>query len=153
MGRGWVTALLGSGVLALAGCTTTLEAKLQVATTPPPVAAAPVQAPTAAIAPTLPTSLEAYADAFVAAWHVGDTTTLDRLGTADAVTKAHARDDLAPQTWTRSGCDGTAGSSFCTYNDPANDQLILQVGNQAAALGQDHAVTDVRFATGLPPGL
>jgi hypothetical protein len=144
--------MFGLAVAACAGCTTTLSAKIEVATTPPPVAAAPLVAVPAA-APTLPTSIEAYADAFVAAWHVGDTTTLDRLGTPDAVTKAHAHDDVAPQTWTRSGCDGTAGSSFCTYGDPANDQLIVQVGNEAASLGQDHAVTDVRFSAGLPPGL
>jgi hypothetical protein len=143
--------VLGLGVLAFAGCTTTLTTTVEVATTPPPVAAAPVQA--AAAAPTLPTSIDAYADAFVAAWHGGDTVLLDRLGTPDAVAKAHAHDDVAPQTWTRSGCDGTAGSSFCTYRDPANDQLIVEVNNSAASLGQDHAVTDVRFSAGLPPGL
>jgi hypothetical protein len=86
----------------------------------------------------------------VQAWTSGDEPRLTRLGTPDAVAAVHAHDDLRAGPWTQITCDGAAGSLFCVFTDPAGHELIVQLGNEAASTGQEHAVVGARFLVDPP---
>jgi hypothetical protein len=86
-----------------------------------------------------------YADELVRAWGKRFTAYVDRLAAPDAAAVLAAHDDLEGSSWTRSACEGAAGSSYCTYTADGGTQLVVRVGNEAASQGQERAVTEVRF--------
>jgi hypothetical protein len=89
----------------------------------------------------LPTDPQAYATAFVEAWATGDQATASILGTESAVNAIFAFEGGG--TWTVTSCEGAAGSTFCTYTAGGDPTVVVQVGNEAASQGQEHAVTGV----------
>lgn len=93
----------------------------------------------------LPTNAQDYADELVRAWSKHFEGYLARLAGPDPLAVLAAHDSLAGSTWTRSACEGAAGSSYCTYTASGGTKLIVRVGNEAASQGQEHAVTEVRF--------
>ena len=88
---------------------------------------------------------QTYADELVRAWGKRFTAYVERLATAEAAGVLAAHDDLVGSSWTRTACEGAAGSSYCTYTADGGTKLVVRVGNEAATQGQEHAVTEVRF--------
>ena len=106
-----------------------------------PTTVAPATTSTTAGAVELPTDPQAYATAFVEAWASGDQATALVLGSQSAVDAIFAFEGGG--TWTLVGCEGAAGSSFCTFNAGGDPTIVVPVGNEAASQGQQHAVTGV----------
>lgn len=100
-------------------------------------------ASTTTLAAIVPTGAEAYATAFVEAWSTGDRATAELLGTADAVDTVFSGEGGG--TWTLTGCEGAAGSSYCTFSAGGDPTVIVRVMNEAAQRAQPHAVGEVRF--------
>ncbi len=127
--------------------TTTAEATTTLAPATPttaasvPTTAAPATTTTTAGAVLIPTNPEDYATAFVFAWAAGDQATALVLGNQSAVDAIFAFEGGG--SWTLVGCEGAAGSSFCTFNAGGDPTIVVQVGNEAASQGQPHAVTGV----------
>jgi len=92
----------------------------------------------------LPTDARSYADELIRAWGRGDVTTVERLAEPGAAAVLADHSAQAGPEWSRLGCEGAAGSSYCTYEAPEG-QLVVRVGNEAASTGADHAVTEVDF--------
>jgi hypothetical protein len=107
---------------------------------PAATTAAPGSVPTTTAV--IPTNPDAYATAFVLAWAGGDRATAEVLGTADAVSTIFA-EDPGSGPWTLTGCDGAAGSSYCTATS-GTSSIVVRVGNEKATLGQPQAVDEVR---------
>lgn len=104
--------------------------------------AAPAPAPGPSdFTPSYPTTAEAYAKAVVAAW------THDQPATLGSLTTTAVRDDvlaLLPTVnanWTFLRCDGTAGSSYCSFTNADGDLLTLRISH--ALLSQAHAAIEV----------
>ncbi len=121
--------------------TTTLAPATPTSAASVPTTAAPATTSTTVGAVELPTDPQAYATAFVEAWASGDQATALVLGTQSAVDAIFAFEGGG--TWTLVGCEGAAGSSFCTFNAGGDPTVVVQVGNEAASQGQQHAVTGV----------
>lgn len=88
-----------------------------------------------------PNTAQGYAEQVMQAWAAGDGNRLWLLTTEAAY---HGIVDLnaSPNDeWTLLRCDGTAGSSYCSYTNPDGDLLTLRISHQL--LGQAHATTDV----------
>jgi hypothetical protein len=114
-------------------------------TTAPPATTTTVPPTTTTTASPLPTDPQAYATAFVEAWESGDQAAAATLGTQEAVDTIFAYDPGGgPGTWSLVGCEGAAGSSYCTFNAGGDPTVIVRVGNEAASLGQPQAVTEVQ---------
>ena len=122
--------------------TTTTAAPTTTTTAAPPTTAAPATSTTTAGG--LPTDPQAYATAFVEAWEVGDQTTALQLGTQSAVDSIFAFESGGAGASSLTGCEGAAGSSFCTFTAGGDPTVVVQVGNEAASQGQPQAVTAVQ---------
>jgi hypothetical protein len=98
--------------------------------------------------PVIPTNAEDYAIAFIEAWATGDQETALALGTQEAVDTIFAfepgGEEGSPAVWTLDHCEGAAGSSFCTFTAGGDPEVVVRVLNEAASLGQQHAVSEVR---------
>lgn len=124
--------------LVLAACGSDADTSATTAST-----AASTSVPSTAAETTIPTGADAYATAFVQAWASGDRTTAERLGSADAVDTAFSREGGG--SWALTGCEGAAGSSYCTFSAGGDPTVVVRVMNEAAQQGQPHAVAEVRF--------
>ena len=124
-------------------------------TRPVPVSVAttestPVASDAGASRPSVPAANpEAYAPALIDAWVHSDRSTAARLATAEAVNtlfsyEAGAEEGGTPPTWALQGCEGAAGSSYCTFNAGGDPTVIVRVGNEAAANSEPQAITEVR---------
>lgn len=91
----------------------------------------------------LPDSPEDYAKAFVASWVQHDRHRADSLGTKAAVQAIFSA--RAPQAPAFKGCEGAAGSSYCTW-EGVEYTLVVRVHNEKASLAQPQAVVEARFA-------
>src|SRR5690606_7074771 len=133
----------GDGVVGTAGPATagpTTEAG------PPPE---PIVDPTDMFGPTYPDTVEGYAQAVIQAWAGDDPSWLQAL-TTEAVYYGIVDLNTSPyDEWTLLRCDGTAGSSYCSFFNPDGDVLILRISHQL--LGQAHAATDVTLDKTLYP--
>jgi hypothetical protein len=92
----------------------------------------------------LPTSPVAYAEATFAAWQGQDRPALERLAQPGVVDLLTARPPRAGETWTGPSCEGAAGSTYCSWSSSDAD-LVIRVGNEAAAGGEERAVTEAFF--------
>jgi hypothetical protein len=102
------------------------------ATTPPP----------ARDTEPIPGSARDYAAAFVTAWAQRDKPRAEQLATSTVVTTTFASSVPTPPTL--EGCEGAAGSSYCTYEGDEYT-MTVRVLNEMASQRQPHAVTEVRF--------
>jgi hypothetical protein len=115
-----------------------------------PAAAAPASPAAAAPAATrLPTSPEGYASAAFDAWTTGNDRRLEKLATGPVADFLEARTHHERGEWSGPACEGAAGSTYCAWTQP-NAELVLRVGNEAAAAGRKHAVVEAFFT--VPPG-
>lgn len=96
--------------------------------------------------PGIPTDPAAYATALVEAWATGDTATARVLATQEAVDALFAYDPGGPGLWQLEGCEGAAGSSYCTFRAGGDPTVVVRVGNEAAAHASPEAVTEVRVS-------
>lgn len=98
---------------------------------------------TAATTPAMPSTPDAYATAFIAAWVAADRDAASALATPEVVDQLFAV-DAGEAPWALVTCEGAAGSSYCTFGDGAGGEIVVRVGNEAAALGQPQAIAEVR---------
>jgi hypothetical protein len=149
-------ALLAASAFALAACGDDATSTTTPPTTPP-TTVAPTTEPTATVPATvaeptttspasvIPTDPAAYATALIEAWERGDQPAAAELATSDAVEMLFSREGGGAGTWSLVGCEGAAGSSYCTFNAGGDPTVIVRVGNEAVSLGQPHAATEIRF--------
>jgi hypothetical protein len=104
--------------------------------------AAPAPAPGPSdLTPSYPGTTETYSKAVVSAW------TQDQPATLGSLTTTATRDqilDLLPTVnanWSYLRCDGTAGSSYCSFTNADGDLLTLRISH--ALLGKAHAAIEV----------
>jgi hypothetical protein len=95
----------------------------------------------------LPTDPQTYATAFVGAWAAGDEDSALVFGTASAVDAIFAYDSGGPGAWSVTGCEGAAGSTYCTFTAGGDPTIVVRVGNEAASQGQHQAVTEVQITS------
>ena len=101
---------------------------------------APVPGPTD-LSPTYPDTTEAYSKAVVTAWIQDQPSTLGSLTTPTVNTQIL---DLLPSVndnWTYLRCDGTAGSSYCSFTNADGDVLTLRITH--SLLAKAHAATQM----------
>ncbi len=142
--------IVGSAVIALcvtavlAGCAgrspSGQGALSGVHTSPSPTATAPTTTP-----PTTPTTAPPatppypsdYPAAILSAWAAHNATLLALL-TSDhpAILNIPGHPD---QHWTAIGCDGAAGSNYCSYYNNNGDEITIRLGNEAIAEHHWHA--------------
>jgi len=113
--------------------------RLTTATAPPTRASTP---PPAKDSEPIPGDARAYAGAFVTAWAGRDKPRAEQLATSTVVTTTFASGVPTPPTL--KGCEGAAGSSYCTYEGDEYT-MTVRVLNEMASRRQPHAVTEVRF--------
>lgn len=88
-----------------------------------------------------PTDAQAYAQALVDAWQAGDRDLAVQLVRDPDDADELFDDDLAG-TPTLQGCEGAAGSSYCTFTGQGYE-IVVRVANETATAGQPGAVSDV----------
>jgi hypothetical protein len=110
------------------------------AVSPAPAPASPAVAPAVTHPSTGP---DVTASAFDA-WRQGNEQLLRDLTTGPVADFLTAREPHETGEWTSLPCDGAAGSSYCPWARP-DAQLVLRVANEAASLGQPHAVIGAFF--------
>ena len=93
-----------------------------------------------------PTEVDAYATALVEAWERGDRETAAGFATEDALGVLFSRDGGGATTWTLESCEGTAGSSYCTFGAGGDAKVIVRVSNEIAQLGGPAGAIEIRFA-------
>ena len=119
-------------------------------TLPHPTFSKPITPPVSPMTPPLPkdqpipSTSQGYAQDFATAWASHDRGRADELGSPAAVKAAFAR--RATSTPTLSGCEGAAGSSYCTFTT-SGYSMIVRVLNEMASQAQPHAVVEVRFGS------
>ena len=94
--------------------------------------------------PVVPPTGLSYAELFVWYWVQGDRGGAEQLGTPEAVSAIFAAEAPAAAPVLRD-CEGAAGTLYCTF-DGVGYTLIVRLGNEPVALGELHAVIEVRFA-------
>ena len=94
----------------------------------------------------LPTDPQQYAQAFVGAWAAGDQDSAGLFGTQEAVDAIFAYDSGGVGTWSVTGCEGAAGSTYCTFSAGGDPTIVVRVTNEAISMGQQHAVTEVQIS-------
>jgi hypothetical protein len=117
---------------AVPGPTDTRQTAPSTAMTPPP----------ARDPQTIPDNARDYAGAFVTAWAERDRVRAAQLATASVVQTAFASSVPTPPEL--KGCEGAAGSSYCTYEGDEYT-MTVRVLNETVSQRQPHAVTEVRF--------
>ena len=102
------------------------------ATLPAPSPSTPKSPPTSPAVPPpakdpvgIPDNARDYAVVFVKAWADRDTTTMRRLATDQAFTSAEASTPRSEPTLR--GCEGAAGSSYCTFT---GDEFTMTAGDE-----------------------
>jgi hypothetical protein len=82
------------------------------------------------------------AQQFMKAWLSCDTATLKTL-TSDAAYAQVVKIGVPKldMTWVKAACDGTAGSTYCTYRNKLGSDVIIKVRNDGGA----HPITEVRL--------
>jgi hypothetical protein len=95
----------------------------------------------------IPTDPQDYATAFVGVWEAGDQESALVFGTQAAVDAIFAVESGGPGTWSVTGCEGAAGSTYCTFSAGGDPTIVVRVGNEAAAQGQHQAVTEVQVSS------
>lgn len=100
-----------------------------------------------------PTTPEGYAQALYAAWKAGDRNAAAKVASPEAVNQIFQfayepiQTNAGPQDpYQFRGCEGAAGSSFCTWAGQDNAQIIEQVRNDTGGL--PILVIDVKRAGG-----
>lgn len=91
-----------------------------------------------------PTEPDAYATALIEAWSTGDAATAEVLATDEAFDALFAFESGGPGTWALDGCEGAAGSSYCTFRAGGDPTVVVRVLNEPASQGQPDAVTEVQ---------
>ncbi|HEX5427940.1 MAG TPA: hypothetical protein VFX00_06435 [Pedococcus sp.] len=112
---------------------------LTTATAPPTTASTP---PPGRDSAPLPDNARDYAGAFVTAWAERDKPRAEQLATPTVVQTTFASSVPTPPRLT--GCEGAAGSSYCTYEGDEYT-MTVRVQNEMASRRAPHAVTEVRF--------
>jgi hypothetical protein len=92
----------------------------------------------------IPSTQQGYTQDFVTAWVHRDQARAALLGTPTAVQTAFAHRLASAPTFRM--CEGTAGSSYCTF-DGAGYTVIVRVRNDLSTDAQPHAVIEVRYST------
>ena len=113
------------------------------ATTAP---ASPAATPATAGVPGTPL---AYGAATFDAWLHGTDRVLRKLATRPVADFLSATTPSEPGGWSGPTCEGAAGSTYCSWTR-SDTELVLRIGNEAASLGQKHAVIDAYFT--IPAG-
>ncbi len=78
------------------------------------------------------TSADNAAQAVFQAWTQNNQVTATKNATVPAVGQLFAQ-SWAPGTWTFAGCEGAAGSVYCTWTKGGGGQLVLRVNNNTGA--------------------
>ncbi len=78
------------------------------------------------------TSADNAAQAVFQAWTQTNQVTATKNATAPAVAQLFAQ-AWTPATWTFAGCEGAAGSVYCTWTKGGGGQLVLRTNNNAGA--------------------
>jgi hypothetical protein len=79
---------------------------------------------------------------FMKAWLACDTSTLKSLTSDDAYAQlVKIGVPKLDMTWAKAACDGTAGSTYCTYRNKLGSDMIVKVRNDGGA----HPITEVRL--------
>lgn len=120
--------------------------------------AAPPAEPTAAtllpgpptIAVSYPDTAKGYAEAVIKAWKQDKIDVLGSLTTPEVQEQILQIPEPLNDAWTYLRCDGTAGSSYCTFANADGDEFTLRISH--ALLGQPHAATDVMLDLTEYPG-
>lgn len=119
-----------------------------------PTSAAVTTAPSDTAAPTtvpesepLPTNAADYAAAAFEAWMGSNQDLLARLMTEESLATLRSITFETGAAWEFERCEGAAGSSYCTWSGP-DGTLSFRVANQAAAAGEERAITEVIVAGG-----
>ncbi len=147
-----VTALLGGcGDTAGPGAASTTSPATTATPTPTTPPASPTQ-PTPNTTMTVPppardqapppTNATDYAREFVTAWASGNSGRGELLATPTAHKQAFASTPGAAPSF--DGCEGAAGSAYCTFTGDEYT-MVVRVSTQTASAGAPHAVTEVRF--------
>lgn len=110
-------------------------------------ASAPVPVPTAAPATVLPEDPVEYAEATFDAWVARDANMLQRLTNPFVAKLLTDRQPPEPTLRPQPACEGAAGLTYCTFYLPDDNQLLLRVNNEAASVGDPHAVGGADFIT------
>jgi hypothetical protein len=90
-----------------------------------------------------PNDARAYGLAAISAWVNGQKDRLDNLSGPGVATNFLNIPGSPDSHWQYSGCEGAAGSQYCTYRNNSGDQLQLRLTTQL--LGEAHAVSEVVF--------
>ncbi len=91
----------------------------------------------------VPDNPQAYAKAFVAAWVDHDKGRAEQLGSRAAVKAIFAT--RAPSAPAFTGCEGAAGSSYCTW-EGTEYTVLVRVQNAAASAKELHAVSEAKVS-------
>lgn len=108
---------------------------------PAPTNPAPTGSAPGNLVALFPTTPKAYATAVIAAW------TQDHINTLGSLTTAQVQEQILeiPQplddAWSYLRCDGTAGSSYCTFANADGDEFTLRISH--SLLGKPHAAIEV----------
>jgi hypothetical protein len=119
-------------------------------TAPTLVAPTRVAGPTR-ISPTYPATAQAYAEAVLEAWAGTDPNWLDALTTVAVSFEIFDLNASPYDEWAFLRCDGAAGSSYCSFvNADDGDVLIVQISN--GLVGGPHAAVGVQLDKTVYPG-
>jgi hypothetical protein len=120
-----------------------------IGTLPAPSPSTPKSPPTSPAVPPpakdpvgIPDNPRDYAVVFVKAWTDRDTATMRRLATDQAFAQAETSTPRAAPALR--GCEGAAGSSYCTFTGD-EFTMTVRVANEKASRHLQHAVSEVRF--------
>ena len=96
---------------------------------------------TTAASQSAPSTPEGYAQALYAAWKAGDRNAAAKVASPDAVNQIFQfayqpiQTNAGPQDpYQFRGCEGAAGSTFCTWAGQDNAQIVEQVRNDTGGL-------------------
>jgi hypothetical protein len=92
------------------------------------------------ISPTYPDNAEAYAKAVVAAWVADQPRSLGALTSPAAQAQILALLPTVNDQWTFGRCDGTAGSSYCSFTNADGDVLTVRITH--SLLSKAHAAIE-----------
>lgn len=150
----WAVPLALSAFLGLAACDddSVVGESVEpgtVASAPPTRNSSDVDSPTTtdgtAGTDVIPNTPEEYSTALIETWERGDQDAAARLASPAAVATLFSRDSGGPGQWTLQACEGTAGSSYCTFGAGGDPHVVVRVANEAASRSEANAVNEVRF--------
>ena len=94
--------------------------------------------------PAIPSDPAEYATALIRAWELGDAPVAEVFATDDAFDQLFAFEGAgAPGVWQLVGCEGAAGSSYCTFDAGGDPTLVVRVLNEVASRSGPDAVVEV----------